>query len=259
MSSNVDEDMPQRTLIGVLLKMPCPAFVELAGYCGADLVVLDTEHGVRDDLELEHHIRAADSAGIDVLVRVPSNDSAYIQAALDAGAKGVIVPHIESVDDARRAVRSAHYPPYGDRGLALTTRAGKQATTTLEEHLQVSRDGVWVIGQIEDMSGVDASGAIAEVERLDVVWIGTNDLAMSLRGKVDDVDAALDAAVATVCESLRVSNTRLMVLAADAVQAERWIGRGASIVLVTAHDLFGKALRAYLGDVSRLATPTGSA
>ena len=78
-----------RTLIGVVLKMPGPAYVEMAGHFGADLVVIDTEHGVADTAQVEAAlVRAGDSVPVPVLVRVPGHDAAAIQSALDAGAAG---------------------------------------------------------------------------------------------------------------------------------------------------------------------------
>src|SRR5262245_35125759 len=105
--------------------MPAPATLELAGHTGFDFALIDTEHGIADGQQLEHHLRAADSAGLDCVVRVGANDSTEILRALDAGARGVVVPHVTTAAEAAAAVRAAHYPPIGKRGLALSTRAGR--------------------------------------------------------------------------------------------------------------------------------------
>src|SRR5690348_10268232 len=116
-------------LTGLIVKMPAPAQVEAAGHAGFDFVLLDTEHGPGDGLALEEHLRAA---AIPVLVRVRSPDA--ILGALDAGAAGVVVPHVLDPAGAEAAVAAAHYPPRGRRGIALSTRAGGYGTVSLDEH-----------------------------------------------------------------------------------------------------------------------------
>lgn len=237
-------------LVGVVLKMPGPAMVELAGFGGADLVILDTEHGVADGAQLEQHLRAADAAGVPALVRIPALDGAYVQAALDAGAAGVVVPHVRSAADARRCVQAAHYPPVGQRGLALTTRAGRQGTADLEGHLDRAAARTVVIAQVEDPEAVAAIDEILAVPGISGVWIGLNDLAMSLRDTDGTVpDGAVDAAAETVCAAVRGRRQHLAVVAGDPTAARSWHRRGATVALVTGHDLFGAALATYLDGV----------
>ena len=245
-------------LVGVVLKMPGPAMVELAGFGGADLVVLDTEHGIADGAQLEQHVRAGDAAGVPVLVRIPALDPAHVQTALDAGATGVVVPHVSSAADARRCVAAAHYPPAGTRGLALTTRAGRQGTADLEEHLHRAAERTVVIAQIEDPAAVAAIDEILAVPGITGVWIGLNDLAMSLREADGTVpDGAVDAAAETVCAAARGRRQHLAVVAGDPVAARTWHQRGATVALVTGHDLFGASLTAYLLGVRDDRAPAG--
>lgn len=147
-------------LLGLIIKLPNPALVEVAGHLGYDFVLLDTEHGAADTLELEHHLRAADSAGIDVLVRVGANEPLQILRALDAGATGIIAPHVDTPQEAAQAVNAAHYPPVGKRGLAASTRAGRHSTSTLADHLDRARRETTVVVQIEDKKAVDHAPAI---------------------------------------------------------------------------------------------------
>lgn len=254
-SLDLSRDTP---LAGIVLKMPAPAWIELAGYCGADVLVLDTEHGAGDDTELENHLRAADAVGIPVLVRVPSNDPVAIQSALDAGAIGVVVPHVVTGEDAQRAVAAAHYPPGGTRGLALTTRAGMQGTADLEEHLRRSERDTIIIAQVEDLQGATAIDEIVQVPALSGVWIGLNDLAMSVRGS-RDVDAAAEqmrTAQEAVCQAVRGSGKALIMIAPDLTRARYWRDRGTTVLLATAHDLLQGAIRDWVTDMASL-TPSG--
>src|SRR4051794_22407873 len=119
--------------------MPAAAPVEIAGHTRFGFVVLDTEHGPTEGLH--EHLRAA---AIPALVRVPLVEG--ILAALDAGATGVVVPHVLDAAGAEAAVAAAHYPPRGRRGIALSTRAGRYGAVSLDEHLRRAAGQKGVIG-----------------------------------------------------------------------------------------------------------------
>lgn len=225
-------------LTGVIVKMPAPALLELACYAGFDVVVIDTEHGPTGGGLLEDHLRAADAAGIPVIIRVGKCDPAEILAALDAGAHGVIVPHVSTAADARAAVDAAHYPPVGARGFALSTRAGRYGTTTAEQHLTSAADRTLVIAQIEDASAIEHSAAIAATPHLDGVWIGPSDLSLALGHPGNPAHPEVAAAIDTITHAVRRANSaRLCALAADPAQARDWRERGASLVLFSAIDI----------------------
>lgn len=232
------------TVYGVIVKMPAPALVELVGHTGFDLVVIDTEHGSADHTELEHHLRAADSADIPALVRVGSNDPLAILRALDAGAVGVIVPHVSDAEDAQAAVRAAHYPPTGSRGLALSTRAGRHGTLPLHEHLATAAASTFVVAQLEDGHAVAHSARIAATPGLNAVWIGPSDLSLSLGlpGQITHptVVGAIDHIAAAVTAS---SHCALCVLADSVEQALAWRKRGARIVLFNSTAILVDQLR----------------
>jgi 4-hydroxy-2-oxoheptanedioate aldolase len=232
------------TTYGVIVKMPAPALVELVGHTGFDLVVIDTEHGGADHTELEHHLRAADSAGVPALVRVGSNEPLAILRALDAGAAGVIVPHVSDAEDARAAVRAAHYAPTGRRGLALSTRAGRYGTLPLTEHLADAAASTLVVAQLEDKDAVPHSARIAATAGLNAVWIGPSDLSLSfgLPGRLTHptVVGAIDHIAAAVTAS---SHCALCVLADSVEQAVAWRRRGARIVLFNSTAILADQLR----------------
>ncbi|MCQ0010753.1 HpcH/HpaI aldolase family protein [Actinomadura madurae] len=191
---------------------------------------------------LENHIRAADSAGVPVLVRVTANQPVQILHALDAGAAGVIVPHVDTAEQAAAAVRAAHYPPHGSRGFALSTRAGRYGATRTDVHMRTA-ERTLVIAQIEDVAALPHVAAIAATPRLDAVWVGPSDLSLSLGrpGRPDhpDVLAAIDRIVA---DTHRAANAKLCVLARDEREAGSWRRRGADIVLFNALDVIRASL-----------------
>jgi 4-hydroxy-2-oxoheptanedioate aldolase len=234
-------------VFGLIVKMPNPAALEVAGHLGFDFAVIDTEHGPGDTSELEHHIRAADSAGLDVIVRVGTSQPLDILRALDAGAKGVIVPHVNTRAEAEAAVAAAHYPPLGTRGLAASTRAGRHSTGTLADHLRRARSETVVIVQVEDVSAVENAAAIAATPNLDAVWLGPGDLSMSLGhpGEMDHPEVApvIDRLVTDITTA---QGAVLCVVVDGEDEVPRWRARGASMVLFIATNLQTARLRELL-------------
>lgn len=224
--------------IGVIVKMPSPSIVELAGHCGFDFVLVDTEHGSGDMYELEHHIRAADSVGIRVFVRVSDRNSADILRALDAGASGIVVPHVTSAEDVAQAAARIHYPPHGRRSLALSTRAGRHGTRPADAHFEEAGNEIRMIVQIEDSEALEALPGILAADGVDGVFIGPADLSASLGlpGQVrhPSVASAIETIVDGVNEHPEIA---LWALAADEREARGWIERGAQTILFNAPAL----------------------
>lgn len=243
--------------LGLILKMPAPALVELAGLAGFDFVVIDTEHGPDDHTQLEHHLRAADAVGVASIVRIGSPDRALIGRVLDSGATGLIIPHVTSAEVASHAVQAAHYPPFGQRGLSTSTRAGRHTMTTAREHVERAVDTTVVIGQIEDAVAIPLAEAIATTPRLDCVWIGPNDLSLSMGRPREhmEVDVAETHIIAGVLGS---GSAALAVLADGTEDAKAWIERGASVVVFSAPSLIATSFTTLVGQmrVARDASPT---
>ncbi len=234
-----------RPLLGLIVKMPAAATVELAGHSGFDFVMVDMEHGPCGMTELEHHVRAADSAGIRVLVRVSDEQSPDILRALDAGAHGIVVPHVTSAEGAARAAALTRYPPDGRRSLALSTRAARHGTRAAEEHLEAASREIALIVQIEDAEALACVPEILDADGVTGVFIGPADLSASLGwpGQLDhpDVVAAIDRVADAV---LARHDLALCTLAADEGEARAWSERGASMVMLNAPSLMAARLQA---------------
>lgn len=243
------------TLRGLLTKMPAPAVVELGGHAGFDLVVVDTEHGAAGPEALEHHIRAADSAGVEAVVRVGTPEPIETLRALDAGASGVIAPHVNDAARARSVVRAAHYPPAGERGLAVSTRAGRQGLTPVAEHVRLALESTLVIVQVEHAEALENVEEIAVEERVDAVFLGPNDLSLSLGHPGDTKHPKVAAAIDRVAEAVVGSGAALCVIANSEEEARSWEQRGARIVLYPAFALLGTRLKEVL---SAPRTPAGA-
>ncbi|HEX7292135.1 MAG TPA: aldolase/citrate lyase family protein [Conexibacter sp.] len=230
-------------LAGLIVKIPGPQVVECAGHSGYDLVVIDTEHGPADTEALEHHLRAAASAGIPALVRVSGLARGEVLRALDAGADGVVVPQVENAAAAAQAVALAHYPPRGARGLATSTRAGRHCMTDVREHVRRARERTLVIAQVEDVAAVPHAAAIAAEPGIDGVFLGPTDLSMSLGHPGELSHPRVAATIDSVTEQVQaVGGAAMLALVGSEQEARAWWGRGAQVVLFVAAAVISKRL-----------------
>lgn len=229
---------PQTALI---LKMPCAAQVEAAGHAGFDWVVIDTEHGPGGGFELEHHLRAAQAVGLAALVRVPSADPAGILAVLDAGAAGVVVPHVLDKEGAEGVVAAAHYPPRGSRGLATSTRAADYSALALRAHLERAAQETCVVVQIEDAQAVPRSSEILGVPDVSGVLIGANDLSMSLGHPGELSHPEVESAIAEVIAAAKQAKVPVLAVANSKADATAWRARGACVVVSVSTALIRSA------------------
>jgi 4-hydroxy-2-oxoheptanedioate aldolase len=175
-------------LLGVLLRMPAEELVEMCAVAGFHFVLIDGEHGPVDVIGLRSHLALAETHGVPVLVRVGRDEPGAVLRVLDAGAEGVVAPHVDTADQARALVDAAHYPPLGHRGFATYGRAGRFGLTEPARHLATERDRTLVIGMIESPLGVAQAAEIVAVPGLDGIMVGAADLGAS--SGPDDPDPA---------------------------------------------------------------------
>jgi staphyloferrin B biosynthesis citrate synthase len=168
-----------KQVFGLFCSIPNPLIVEMIGHAGYDFIIIDTEHASINPETVENMIRAAEAAGLTPFVRVSENSEGAILRALDAGAKGVVVPHIRTKEEAERAVRSSRYFPLGMRSLngGRPARFGKESLTS---YIQQANKEVMVIFMIEDEEGLKNLPDILSVPGVDMVLEGAADLSQSL-------------------------------------------------------------------------------
>jgi 2-keto-3-deoxy-L-rhamnonate aldolase RhmA len=167
-------------LLGAFLKTPHPILVEVLGLAGLDYAIVDCEHAPFGRHEVDAMMLAGRAAGLALLVRVPGAEA--ILGALDAGAAGVLVPHVRSAAEAEGLARAMRYGP-GGRGYAGTTRAAGYGTRPMGEHLDRTADETALICQIEDPEAVPEAHAIAGVDGVDGLFVGRADLAVGAGGR----------------------------------------------------------------------------
>ena len=164
--------------VGSWLSFGYPAVCEVMATAGFDWLVIDMEHTHIDMFQAAQLIQIIDLAGCIPLVRVGENDPLAIKRAMDAGAHGVVVPMVNTPDDARKAVSAVRYPPHGTRGVGLG-RAHAYGLGFEQYKAWAERETILIV-QIEHIEGVDNLEDILEVEGVDGFIVGPYDLSGSL-------------------------------------------------------------------------------
>lgn len=204
-----------------------PTMVELLGRAGFDWVLFDGEHGPISPESLEVGVLAAENVGMTPFARVPVNRPDVILRFMDTGIGGVLVPHIDNSEDARAAVQAVKYHPEGERGLAGVRAAGYGAIPQSEYVAKANRETM-VLAMIESVAAVNNIEAIAAVEGIDVLNIGTSDLSQSMGrpGKKDDPE--LIDMVRRVLEVGKRTGKAVAIGGVPSADWERWRGEGAN-------------------------------
>jgi 2-dehydro-3-deoxyglucarate aldolase len=164
--------------IGSWITLNNPSIAEIMADSGFDWLCVDMEHSVTDYAEAQQLILAIQSKGIKAYVRVGENNVRIIKRVLDAGADGIIIPSVNSADEARRAVDALKYPPEGKRGVGLAR--AQSYGFGFDEYLNQSSKEIKLIVQIEHINAINELEAILNIDGVDGTFIGPYDLSGSL-------------------------------------------------------------------------------
>jgi len=204
---------------------------EVIAGAGFDCIVLDMEHSPNEVFGVLSQLQAiAPYEGVSAIVRPPWNDPVIIKRVLDVGAQTLLIPYVQNVDEARRAVEATRYPPDGFRGVAVATRANKWGR--VKDYFKRVNDELCVIVQLETSVALEHLEAIAALDGIDCIFIGPSDLSASLghlgNAQAPEVRAAIDDAFARTKRSGKAAGI-LMTVEAD---AQRYLKEGVEFVAV---------------------------
>lgn len=218
-----------RPVLSGWLTVGHPLLAEVLAHAGYDAVTVDLQHGAVSDDELLPVLQALSTTDVTPFVRVAWNDPARIMKALDLGAFGVIVPMIETADDARAAVRAARYPPLGARSYGPT----RAALYGGDDYAVNADDAIVLAVMIETRSALEKVDAIAAVPGVDMLFVGPADLSQALGGPpgADFEDGPVPAALDRVLEASRASGVPAGIYCKDAAYARRMLDRGFRFVI----------------------------
>ena len=167
-----------KATVGTWVNMGNPDVAEQLSMFGFDWLTFDLEHGLMTVPDVQRMMQAMNGTDCMPLVRVPINEPVYFKWALDAGAYGVVVPSVNTREEASRAVRSCLYPPQGIRGCG--PRRASRYYSKVADYVKTSNDDVLVVLMIESQMALDNIDEILSVPGVDAVFIGPDDLSLNL-------------------------------------------------------------------------------
>jgi 4-hydroxy-2-oxoheptanedioate aldolase len=234
----------RRTQVGMWLALANPYTAEICATAGFDWLLIDGEHAPNDVRSILAQLQVLAAYPASPVVRAVTGDSVLIKQLLDIGAQTLLVPMVESADQARALVAAVRYPPRGVRGIgASISRVSRWLA--FPDYLKDGEEEICLLVQVESQLGLDNLTAIAQVEGIDGVFLGPSDLAASLghRGNPGhpDVVAAIESAIGTILAAGNAAG----LLTPDERLARRYLELGATFVAVgTEASLLANAVRA---------------
>lgn len=222
--------------VGGWCVIPSAFSAELMGRSGFDWVCVDTHHGLIGYESMATMLQAMSITGTPAFVRVPWNTPGDIMKALDAGAQGVIVPMVNSADEARRAIGACRYPPAGYRSWGpIRAALGVQGYSP-----ETANRRVVAAIMIETAAGVAAADEILSVPGIDAVYVGPNDLAVShgMRPSGDNFDEEHAQIVEDILDACQRHNVLAGIHCGSVEMARRWRERGFRMFNVTSDAAF---------------------
>ena len=234
-----------------------PAIARMAASSGYHWLFLDLEHGSMSLDTASQIAVAALDAGITPVVRVPANEPAWIGRALDGGAVGIVVPHVDTPEDAERAVDAARYPPAGSRSLSGLLPQLSYRPLPAAEVMRQAEALTFLIALIETHVAIERVDTIAAVPGLDALQVGTSDLSVSLGVPGEIAHAKVQEAVARTIDACRRHGKIAVVGGAYREDALRIYAEMGVRMMLAGNDLalLMGAMREHAGFVSALSVP----
>lgn len=218
--------------IGLWCSLCSPITAEIVCHSGFDWLLLDTEHSPNEVPDVLSQLQAVQAGCASPIVRPAWNDIVLIKRFLDIGAQNLLIPFVQTAEEARRAVEATRYPPGGIRGITGSGRASRYGRVT--NYLKNATQEICLLVQVETKSALDRIEEIASVDGIDGIFIGPNDLAASF-GHIGnwahpEVQSALEDAV----RRLKKIGKPAGILTPNEEEAKRFIQWGYTFVAVGA-------------------------
>lgn len=235
-----------RPQIGLWLNTGEPLLAELAGTAGFDWLVIDAEHGPNDLRSIIGQLQALSASPAEAVVRPPMGEPWMIKQLLDAGARTLLVPMVDSAQQARALVQAVRYPPHGIRGVGAAV-ARASAFNTITDYAETAADEICLLVQVETKAAVADLENIAAVEGIDGIFIGPADLSadMGYIGRIEapEVQEVIERAIGTITTAGKAAG----ILTFNEALNLRYIDLGARFVAV------GADIAEFAGVLQRLA------
>jgi 4-hydroxy-2-oxoheptanedioate aldolase len=235
-----------KTQVGCWLASGAPSTAEALGCAGFDFLVVDTEHTPIDPPQMVDILRTIAGTPAQAIVRPPWNDMVMVKRVLDAGAQTLLLPFVQSAEEAGLAVSYTRYPPSGVRGVAGTHRGSRYGT--IPDYAKRAHEQICVIVQIETLSAFAALEAIAAVPGVDSLFIGPSDLSASMGLLGDMGNPAVQEKLAAGAQACKRIGKPCGIIGFNPEMAKKFLGYGFSWVAVSSDIalMVGRA-QEYLG------------
>lgn len=203
---------------------------EIIAHSGFDWILLDTEHSPNELPDLVKQLQAMSGGTASPVVRAAWNDTVLIKRILDIGAPSILLPYVQTAEEARRAVQAVRYPPRGIRGVSASSRASQYGR--VKDYLSRADEEICLIVQIETRAALDQLEAISETEGVDAVFIGPADLSASLGHLGHPQHPETQSALQDAARRLTQRGKAAGILAVVEADARRYIEWGYTFVAV---------------------------
>ncbi|MCC7370794.1 MAG: aldolase [Chloroflexi bacterium] len=245
------------TAIGTMLfELFVPGIPRLMGHTGAEFAIYDMEHTGMSFETLR--MLAASSRGPSPvpMCRVPATEYSFMARALDVGMLGLMIPMVESGEQARRIVDATRYPPRGRRGAGFGMAQDDYEQASLTDKIAAIDERTFIIAQIESPSGLENLEAIGATDGIDCLWIGHNDLSIQMGIPGQFKSAAFQDAMKRVADVADRNGKPCGVAAGSLEMAKEWMATGYRAIAYGAdHRLFAEGLTRGIDAVRKLIRP----
>lgn len=243
---------------GAWAQLCSPISAEILARGGFDWILIDMEHAPGDPLTLLQQCQGIAAAGTGALpfVRVPWNDLVWIKRILDVGACGLMIPYVNTREEAVRALQACKYPPEGIRGIAGSPRAAGYGRDT-QSYLKRANDQIFVMLQVETPQAIENLEEIARVPGVDALFIGPMDLSTSMGHFGNPAHPEVQAAIATVEAKAKKLGMPLGTIAGSWEQAKALYDRGYQLITLTSDSVLISRVAAETMAKFREAYPEG--
>ena len=205
-----------RRQLGLWCTLSSPFAAEVVVGAGYDWLLLDTEHSPGDPLTVLPQLQViAGYPSVSAIVRPAANDPVLIKRFLDLGAQNLLIPYVQTAEEARAAVSATRYPPIGIRGVSALTRATRFGRE--KDYFERAAEGLCTIIQIETRQALEALEDIASVPGVDALFIGPADLAASLGYGADQTHAEMRVQVIEAIGRIKAAGKPAGLLSGDGV------------------------------------------
>lgn len=222
--------LERERLIGFWSTMTNSTTVEIAGLAGYDWLLIDGEHSPTSLPLMVAQLQALKGEAVAPVGRPAENNPVMIKQLLDIGFHNLLIPFIESAEDARQAVAATRYPPHGIRGVAGMHRSNRYGTVA--DYNQSINDNIAVLLQIESRPGIDAFDEIVAVEGVDGIFIGPSDLSAALGHLGNPGHPEVQEVIRDLHERAQAKGKATGILAPVQADAQRYLEWGFNFVAV---------------------------